>query len=102
MITCAAGRECAIISLVTRRRIVDSFLLMDRFTTMRLHALPFRLLFGVERSADALDRFLADEPPFDAPPPRLASSRFEASLCTHGPARGVDCQERTPMPCDLA
>jgi hypothetical protein len=149
-----------------RRLIVDSFLLMDPFTTMRLHALPFWLLFGVERSADALERFLDDEPPFDeidlmlfshgvesigiapierwralagrakragrlvgvddaryprdfatfsrfhreleqlrprfAPPPRLACSRFETLLRTHGPAHGVTCQERTPMPCDLA
>lgn len=48
-----------------RRLIVDSFLLMDPFTTLRLHALPFWLLFCVERSADALRRFLAAEPPFE-------------------------------------
>jgi len=48
------------------RVVVDSFLLMDLLTTMRLHALPFWLLFGVEPSADALHRFLDEEGPFDA------------------------------------
>ncbi len=48
-----------------RRLIVDSFLLMDPWTTLRLHALPFWLLFCIERSADALQRFLAEQPPFD-------------------------------------
>jgi hypothetical protein len=38
---------------------------MDPFTTLRLHALPFWLLFFVERSAEALRRFLAAEPPFE-------------------------------------
>jgi len=48
------------------RVVVDSFLLMEPLTTMRLHALPFWLLFGVEPSADALQCFLDTEGPFDA------------------------------------
>jgi hypothetical protein len=51
--------------IVPRRLIVDSFLLLDPWTTMRLNALPFWLLFGVEPSAAALQRFLESEPPFD-------------------------------------
>lgn len=47
------------------RLIVDSFLLMDPLTTLELHALPFWLLFCVEPSADALQRFLDAEGPFD-------------------------------------
>jgi hypothetical protein len=47
------------------RLIVDSFMLMDPLTTMRLHALPFWLLFCVEPSAAALQRFLEASPPFD-------------------------------------
>ncbi|MCG5075128.1 hypothetical protein [Paraburkholderia tagetis] len=49
----------------SRHLLVDSFLLMDPLTTLRLHAVPFWLLFGVEPSAAALQRFLEDEPAFD-------------------------------------
>lgn len=52
-------------AIVPSRLIVDSFLLLDPWTTLRLHALPFWLLFGVEPSAAALQRFLESEPAFD-------------------------------------
>jgi hypothetical protein len=51
--------------IVPRRLVVDSFLLMEPLTTMRLHALPFWLLFCVESSADALQRYLQTQPAFD-------------------------------------
>lgn len=51
--------------IVPRRLVVDSFLLMEPLSTMRLHAIPFWLLFGVEPSADALERYLKTQPPFD-------------------------------------
>ncbi len=70
-----------------RRLIVDSFLLMDPSTTLRLHAMPFWLLFCVERSADALQRFLAEEPPF---------GEIDLMLFSHGPTHDVHCLERTP------
>ncbi|CAD6563049.1 hypothetical protein ACFQ3P_41500 [Paraburkholderia sabiae] len=44
--------------IIARRLVVDSFLLMEPLTTMRLHALPFWLLFCVEPSARALERYL--------------------------------------------
>jgi hypothetical protein len=49
----------------TRRLVVDSFLLMDPFTTLRLHALPLWLVFCTRPSADTLRRFLDSQPPFD-------------------------------------
>ncbi|NLP60293.1 hypothetical protein [Paraburkholderia sacchari] len=48
-----------------RHLLVDSFMLMDPLTTLKLQALPFWLLFNVEPSADALQRFLEDEPAFE-------------------------------------
>ncbi|MEM5436088.1 hypothetical protein [Paraburkholderia diazotrophica] len=53
------------VGIVPRRLVVDSFLLMEPLTTMRLHALPFWLLFCVESSADALQRYLQTQPAFD-------------------------------------
>jgi hypothetical protein len=47
------------------RLIVDNFILMDPYRTLRLHALPFWLLFSVDRSAVRLQQFLDREPPFD-------------------------------------
>jgi hypothetical protein len=48
-----------------QRLIVDSFVLMDPYRTIRLRALPFWLLFCVERSASVLEAFLDQEAPFD-------------------------------------
>ncbi|WP_217283286.1 hypothetical protein [Paraburkholderia sp. NMBU_R16] len=47
------------------RLVVDSFILMDPFTTLRLRAIPLWLLFCVEPSARALERFLSGTAPFD-------------------------------------
>ena len=49
----------------TKRLLVDSFVLMDPYRTIRLRAMPFWLLFAVERSASTLGKFLAQEPRFD-------------------------------------
>lgn len=49
----------------TRLLLVDSFVLMDPYRTIRLRAVPFWLLFAVERSAATLSEFLDREPPFD-------------------------------------
>ncbi|MEX3950910.1 hypothetical protein AB4Y40_24520 [Paraburkholderia sp. EG287B] len=49
----------------TRRLLVDSFMLMDPLTTLEIHAIPFWLLFGVEPSANALQRFLDSTPAFE-------------------------------------
>ena len=46
------------------RLVVDSFLLMDPFTTLRLRALPFWLVFCTQPSADMLRRYLRYAPPF--------------------------------------
>lgn len=47
------------------RLIVDSFLLMDPFTTLRLNAVPLWLLFCVDPSAAVLERFLDERGPFE-------------------------------------
>ncbi len=47
------------------RLLVDSFVLLDPYRTIRLRAVPFWLLFCVERSAAALEEFLDCAPPFD-------------------------------------
>ncbi|WP_197732891.1 hypothetical protein [Paraburkholderia pallida] len=52
-------------AIVARRLIVDSFLLMDPLTTLKLHAIPFWLMFCVEPSANALQRFLDYGPEID-------------------------------------
>lgn len=44
-----------------RRLVVDSFVLMDPYTTMRLRAIPFWLVFCTEPSAKTLRRFLGAE-----------------------------------------
>ncbi|WP_322030285.1 hypothetical protein [Paraburkholderia sp. J76] len=49
----------------TRRLLVGSFMLIDPLTTLELHAIPFWLLFGVEPSADALQRFLESASAFE-------------------------------------
>jgi hypothetical protein len=38
---------------------------MDPYTTLRVHALPFWLVFCTQPSADMLRRFLDSQPPFD-------------------------------------
>jgi hypothetical protein len=48
-----------------RRLLVDSFVLLDPYRTIRLRAVPFWLLFCVDRSASALREFLELGPPFD-------------------------------------
>ncbi|TCK33656.1 hypothetical protein B0G84_7945 [Paraburkholderia sp. BL8N3] len=47
------------------RLVVDSFLLMDPDTTLRLHALPFWLVFCTRPSAETLRAFLDSQPPFE-------------------------------------
>jgi hypothetical protein len=47
------------------RLVVDSFILMDPYRTIRLRAIPFWLLFGVERSVAALREYLDQEAPFE-------------------------------------
>jgi hypothetical protein len=42
----------------SRRLVVDSFLLMDPYTTLRLRAIPFWLVFCTDPSAQTLRRFL--------------------------------------------
>ncbi|MFT0167678.1 hypothetical protein ACLKMY_01420 [Paraburkholderia mimosarum] len=63
-------------SAIERRRlVVDSFMLMDPLSTLELHAIPFWLLFGVEPSANALQRFLDTEAPFE---------EIDMTLFSHG------------------
>ncbi|MBV8092972.1 MAG: hypothetical protein JO110_07025 [Acetobacteraceae bacterium] len=47
------------------RLIVDSFVLMAPLRAQRLRAVPFWLLFGVDPSAEHLERFLSGQRPFD-------------------------------------
>jgi hypothetical protein len=47
------------------RLVVDSFVLMDPYRTIRLRAIPFWLLFGVEQSAAALREYLDQEQAFE-------------------------------------
>jgi hypothetical protein len=49
----------------SKRLLVDSFVLLDPYRTIRLRAVPFWLLFCVDRSASVLREFLDREPPFD-------------------------------------
>jgi len=48
-----------------RRLVIDSFILMDPRATMRLRAIPFWSVFSVEPSLRSVERFLAQQPPFD-------------------------------------
>lgn len=48
-----------------KRLLVDSFVLLDRYRTIRLRAVPFWLVFCVEQSAANLRDFLDREPQFD-------------------------------------
>ena len=48
-----------------RRLLVDSFILMEPFQTIRTGAVPSWTLFNVEPSAQALERYLDTQPPFD-------------------------------------
>lgn len=50
--------------ILPTRLIVDNFLLMDPWTTIRQHAIPFWLLFCTEPSAAVLERFLEKQPRF--------------------------------------
>lgn len=45
----------------SKRLVVDSFLLMDPYTTLRLRAIPFWLVFCTDPSAETLRRFLERE-----------------------------------------
>ena len=47
------------------RLVVDSFVLLDPLTTLRLRAVPFWSMFGTEPSAALLEHFLDTQPPFD-------------------------------------
>ena len=47
------------------RLIVENFVLQDPYRTLRLRAVPFWLVFCVERSASVLREFLDSEPAFD-------------------------------------
>lgn len=47
------------------RLVVDSFILMDPYMTMRLRAVPFWLVFCTEPSPETFRRFLDDEASFD-------------------------------------
>ncbi|MEO9333812.1 hypothetical protein ABI260_16115 [Pseudomonas guguanensis] len=49
----------------SRRLLVDSFLLSDPLTTLRLRAIPYWSLFGVEPSARLLEQYLQGHPGFD-------------------------------------
>jgi hypothetical protein len=51
--------------LSPNRLLVDSFLLMDPWWTLRLGAAPLWLKFNMEPSAEALERYLAEFGPFD-------------------------------------
>jgi hypothetical protein len=48
-----------------RRLVIDSFILMDPRATLRLRAIPFWSVFPVEPSLRNVERFLAQQPPFD-------------------------------------
>jgi hypothetical protein len=48
-----------------QRLVVDSFILMDPRATMRLRAIPFWSVFSVEPSLRNVERFLAQQAPFD-------------------------------------
>ncbi|WP_312241069.1 hypothetical protein [Pantoea sp.] len=50
--------------ILPTRLVVDNFLLMDPWTTMCQHAIPFWLLFCTEPSAAVLQRFLEKQPRF--------------------------------------
>lgn len=51
--------------ILPARLTVDSFLLMDPWCSMQQHAIPFWLMFPSVPSADALQRFLEKQPPFN-------------------------------------
>jgi hypothetical protein len=48
-----------------RGLVVSSFILMDPFTTLRGHGVPFWALFNTQPAADALDAWLDGTTPFD-------------------------------------
>jgi hypothetical protein len=47
------------------RLMVDSFILMEPYWTLRTGSAPFWMLFNMQPSADALERYLDERPPFD-------------------------------------
>ncbi|MFD1800947.1 hypothetical protein ACFSFZ_01850 [Mixta tenebrionis] len=50
--------------VIASRLVVDSFLLMDPWTTIQQRAIPFWLSFCTEPSANSLQRYLDRQPPF--------------------------------------
>lgn len=52
--------------IAARRLVVDSFIVMEPYWTVRAGAIPFWMVFNMQPSADALARYLDDEPRFDA------------------------------------
>jgi hypothetical protein len=58
-----------------RRLLVSSFILLDPTLTLRAGAIPFWMAFNTEGSASALERYLAERPPFDA---------IDMTLFSHG------------------
>jgi len=61
--SCIAGGTAR--GLPTNRLLVDSFILMDPWWTLRLGAVPFWMKFNTEGSAAALARYLDDAEPYD-------------------------------------
>jgi hypothetical protein len=51
--------------LPTNRLLVDSFILMDPWWTLRLGAVPFWMKFNTEGSAAAVEHYLDDAEPYD-------------------------------------
>jgi hypothetical protein len=51
--------------LPANRLLVDSFILMDPWWTLRLGAVPFWMKFNTDASAAALERYLEDAEPYD-------------------------------------
>lgn len=53
------------LGIEARRLVIDSFILMDPLATLRLRAIPFWSVFSVEPSVRSVERFLAEQPPYD-------------------------------------
>jgi hypothetical protein len=53
------------LGIEARRLVIDSFILMDPLATLRLRAIPFWSVFSVEPSVRNVERFLAEQPPYD-------------------------------------
>ena len=48
-----------------RRLLAESFIIMEPYWTMRTGAIPFWMVFNMEPSARALERYLRERGPFD-------------------------------------